>query len=157
MTWPQRVFVSQVHHLSLSPMSQPLSRVLVLVCQWWMVRSPSRCAVDCHHIPHITIRGNYMGLITWRTALQNSLNIPALKLNARSATRKRCNGPKMGITEYQGTPNLTLVLGSLGIHLIDETSAYGSFGNTASMSKNTRLTRSRIPMVVSSISSMSRQ
>src|SRR5260370_20161002 len=35
----------------------------------------------------------------------------------------------MGITEYVGSPNLTLVLGSLGNHLIDETSAYGAFGN----------------------------
>ncbi len=29
----------------------------------------------------------------------------------------------------EGTPNLTLVLGSLGTHLLDETSAYGAFGN----------------------------
>jgi len=35
----------------------------------------------------------------------------------------------MGITEYQGTPNYTIVLGSLGVHLLDETSAYGVFAS----------------------------
>ena len=73
---------------------------------------------------------SFMGLISWRTALQNSLNIPALKLNAQIGYEKTLQtAQSMGISEYQGTPNLTLVLGSLGIHLIDETSAYGSFGN----------------------------
>jgi penicillin-binding protein 1A len=75
--------------------------------------------------------GGYMGLIPWRTALQNSLNIPALKLNAQIGYENGlATAQKMGITEYQGTPNLTLVLGSLGTHLLDETSAYGSFGNS---------------------------
>ena len=74
--------------------------------------------------------GTYMGLISWRTALQNSLNIPALKLNAQIGYENTlATAQKMGITEYDGTPNLTLVLGSLGTHLIDETSAYGAFGN----------------------------
>ena len=72
----------------------------------------------------------YMGLISWRTALQNSLNIPALKLNAQIGyLNGLATAQKMGITEYEGTPNLTLVLGSLGTHLLDETSAYGAFGN----------------------------
>jgi penicillin-binding protein 1A len=35
----------------------------------------------------------------------------------------------MGITTYNGIPNYTMVLGTLGVHLLDETSAYGSFGN----------------------------
>jgi len=74
--------------------------------------------------------GGYMGLISWRTALQNSLNIPALKLNAQIGYENGlATAQKMGITEYTGTPNLTLVLGSLGTHLLDETSAYGAFGN----------------------------
>jgi len=73
---------------------------------------------------------SFMGLISWRTALQNSLNIPALKLNAQIGYEKTLQtAQNMGITEYQGSPNLTLVLGSLGIHLVDETSAYGAFGN----------------------------
>lgn len=71
-----------------------------------------------------------MGLISWRTALQNSLNIPALKLNEQIGYENTlATAQKMGITEYTGTPNLTLVLGSLGTHLLDETSAYGAFGN----------------------------
>jgi len=74
--------------------------------------------------------GSFMGLISWRTALQNSLNIPALKLNAQIGYEKTLQtAQSMGISEYQGSPNLTLVLGSLGVHLIDQTSAYGSFGN----------------------------
>jgi membrane peptidoglycan carboxypeptidase len=74
--------------------------------------------------------GGFMGLISWRTALQNSLNIPALKLNAQIGYDQTLQtAQRMGITAYQGSPNLTLVLGSLGIHLIDETSAYGAFGN----------------------------
>jgi len=81
------------------------------------------------YTPH-NYGGNYMGLITWRTALQNSLNIPALKLNAQIGYENTlATAQKMGITEYEGTPNLTLVLGSLGTHLLDETSAYGAFGN----------------------------
>jgi penicillin-binding protein 1A len=81
------------------------------------------------YTPH-NYGGGYMGLISWRTALQNSLNIPALKLNVQIGYDKTlATAEKMGITEYMGTPNLTLVLGSLGTHLLDETSAYGAFGN----------------------------
>lgn len=81
------------------------------------------------YTPH-NYGGGYMGLISWRTALQNSLNIPALKLNAQIGYENTlATAQKMGITEYTGTPNLTLVLGSLGTHLLDETSAYGAFGN----------------------------
>jgi membrane peptidoglycan carboxypeptidase len=81
------------------------------------------------YTPH-NYGGGYMGLISWRTALQNSLNIPALKLNAQIGYENTlATAQKMGITEYAGTPNLTLVLGSLGTHLLDETSAYGAFGN----------------------------
>ncbi len=102
--------------------------------------SPGQTVVDgpitfqmCCGLPAYTPQnytGTYMGLISWRTALQNSLNIPALKLNAQIGYEKTLQTAlNMGITEYQGSPNLTLVLGSLGIHLIDETSAYGAFGN----------------------------
>lgn len=73
---------------------------------------------------------SFMGLVSWRTALQNSLNIPALKMNERVGYEQALQtAQRMGITKYQGTPNLTLVLGSLGIHLLDHTSAYGAFGN----------------------------
>ncbi len=81
------------------------------------------------YTPH-DYSGSYMGMVSYRTALQNSLNIPALKLNAQIGSEQTLQtAQSMGITEYQGTPNLTLVLGSLGVHLVDETSAYGAFGN----------------------------
>jgi penicillin-binding protein 1A len=35
----------------------------------------------------------------------------------------------MGVGPYVGTPNYTMVLGTLGVHLLDETSAYGVFAN----------------------------
>jgi membrane peptidoglycan carboxypeptidase len=35
----------------------------------------------------------------------------------------------MGVTSYQGTPGYSLVLGGLGVRLLDHTSAYGTFAN----------------------------
>ncbi len=35
----------------------------------------------------------------------------------------------MGISSYEGTPNYTMVLGTLSVHLLDEVSAYGVFAN----------------------------
>jgi membrane peptidoglycan carboxypeptidase len=73
---------------------------------------------------------SYHGLISYRYALQNSFNIPAVKLLTKvgvpSALKTAQN---MGITAYNGTPNYTMVLGSLGVHLLDETAAYGTFAN----------------------------
>lgn len=70
------------------------------------------------------------GHMTIRCALQNSLNIPAVRtlqhvgIDAAMKTAK-----DMGITSYQGSPGLSLVLGGLDVHLIDHTSAYGTFAN----------------------------
>ncbi|HEX7736200.1 MAG TPA: transglycosylase domain-containing protein [Ktedonobacteraceae bacterium] len=73
---------------------------------------------------------SYHGLITYRYALQNSFNIPAVKLLTRVGVPAALStAQKMGITAYNGTPNYTMVLGSLGVHLLDETAAYGVFGN----------------------------
>ncbi len=73
----------------------------------------------------------YHGLITYRYALQNSFNIPAVKLIMKTGVDESLHTAQvMGITSYQGTPNYTLVLGSLGVHLLDETSAYGVFANS---------------------------
>ena len=73
---------------------------------------------------------SYHGLMAFRTALQNSYNVPAVKLLTRVGVQPALNTAlKMGITAYNGTPNYTMVLGSLGVHLLDETSAYGAFGN----------------------------
>ena len=72
----------------------------------------------------------YHGLITYRYALQNSFNIPAVKLVMKAGVDESLHTAQvMGITEYQGTPNYTIVLGSLGVHLLDETSAYGVFAS----------------------------
>lgn len=73
---------------------------------------------------------SYHGLITYRYALQNSFNIPAVKLLTKVGVANALNTAlKMGITTYNGIPNYTMVLGSLGVHLLDETSAYGVFAN----------------------------
>jgi penicillin-binding protein 1A len=73
---------------------------------------------------------SYHGLITYRYALQNSFNIPAVKLLTRVGVQSALNtAVKMGITTYNGIPNYTMVLGTLGVHLLDEVSAYGVFAN----------------------------
>ena len=73
---------------------------------------------------------SYHGLITYRYALQNSFNVPAVKLLMRigvdSALQTAVN---MGLSDYTGVPNYTMVLGSLSIHLLDQTSAYGAFAD----------------------------
>jgi membrane peptidoglycan carboxypeptidase len=74
--------------------------------------------------------GGFHGLIPFRYALQNSFNIPAVKLLMRVGVDDALHtAQSMGITDYVGTPNYTMVLGSLGIHLLDETAAYGVFAN----------------------------
>ena len=73
---------------------------------------------------------SYHGLISYRYALQNSFNVPAVKLLTRVGVQNALNTAlRMGITTYNGIPNYTMVLGTLGVHLLDEASAYGAFGN----------------------------
>ncbi|HLZ58937.1 MAG TPA: transglycosylase domain-containing protein [Ktedonosporobacter sp.] len=72
----------------------------------------------------------YHGLLSYRRALQNSFNIPAVKLLMQTGVDPALHTAQvMGINSYQGTPNYTMVLGSLGVHLLDETAAYGVFAN----------------------------
>ena len=72
----------------------------------------------------------YHGLISYRYALQNSFNVPAVKLLMQTGVEPSLQTAQaMGITSYTGTPNYTMVLGTLGVHLLDETSAYGVFAN----------------------------
>ena len=72
----------------------------------------------------------FHGHMTLRCALQNSLNVPAVKVlqhvGINAAMQTAYN---MGVTTYQGTPGYSLVLGGLGIRLIDHTSAMGVFAN----------------------------
>jgi penicillin-binding protein 1A len=73
---------------------------------------------------------HYHGLITYRYALQNSFNIPAVKVLTKVGVDNALHTAQvMGINSYVGTPNYTMVLGTLGVHLLDETSAFGVFAN----------------------------
>ncbi|HEY4386148.1 MAG TPA: transglycosylase domain-containing protein, partial [Ktedonobacteraceae bacterium] len=72
----------------------------------------------------------YHGLLPYRRALQNSFNIPAVKLLLQLGVPAALHTAQvMGIKDYEGTPNYTMVLGSLSVHLTDMTSAYGIFAN----------------------------
>ncbi|HEU5230244.1 MAG TPA: transglycosylase domain-containing protein [Ktedonobacteraceae bacterium] len=71
----------------------------------------------------------FHGLISYRQALQNSFNIPAVKLLMQTGVDQSLHTAQiMGIGDnYEGVPNYTMVLGSLSVHLLDMTSAYGVF------------------------------
>jgi membrane peptidoglycan carboxypeptidase len=72
----------------------------------------------------------FHGLITYRYALQNSFNIPAVKLLMTVGVDNALKmSQDMGISTYTGTPNNTMVLGSLGVHLIDHVQGYTTFAN----------------------------
>lgn len=72
----------------------------------------------------------FHGLMPYRYALQNSFNVPAVKLLTKVGVQPALHtAQEMGITTYNGTPNYTMVLGTLGIRLLDQTSAYGVFAN----------------------------
>lgn len=72
----------------------------------------------------------FHGEMTIRHALQNSLNVPAVRtLVFTGIPDSLKTAEDMGITSYTGTPGYSMVLGGLGIRLIDETSAYGVFAN----------------------------
>ncbi|HLL78531.1 MAG TPA: transglycosylase domain-containing protein [Ktedonobacteraceae bacterium] len=72
----------------------------------------------------------FHGHMTLRCALQNSLNVPGvLVLNKVGVNNALQTAENMGITTYQGTPGLSMVLGGLGIRLLDHTSAMGTFAN----------------------------
>jgi membrane peptidoglycan carboxypeptidase len=86
----------------------------------------------------------FHGVVTLRVALQNSLNVPAVRVEQYGATCGTC-GPnglwnianqamKQGITSLKSdNPNCcgwALTLGGMdqGVRLVEETSAYGAFG-----------------------------
>jgi membrane peptidoglycan carboxypeptidase len=72
----------------------------------------------------------FHGWMTYRNALQESLNIPALKVVNQVGVEKALNTAKtLGISEYVGSENMTLVLGALGIHLLDHAQGYTVFAN----------------------------
>ena len=87
----------------------------------------------CCNLPSYTPNNydmRYHGLLSARFALQNSLNVPAVKLLYKTGVDASLHTAQtMGISSYVGTPNYTMVLGTLGVHLLDITSAYGVFAN----------------------------
>lgn len=73
---------------------------------------------------------HFHGHMTLRCALQNSLNVPGvIVLNHAGVSNALQTAQNMGITSYQGTPGLSMVLGGLGIRLLDHTSAVGTFAD----------------------------
>lgn len=101
----------------------------------------------------------YHGTVTLRVALQNSLNIPAVKVEQYSATCGTCdhNGlwniadqaMKQGITSLKSdNPDCcgySLTLGGLshGVRLVEETAAYGAFGTTGKLVPPTAIVQVR--------------
>ncbi len=72
----------------------------------------------------------FHGHMTLRCALQNSLNVPAVRvLRHVGIDQAMQTAEEMGITSYQGTPGYSLVLGGLSVRLIDHTSAIGTFAD----------------------------
>src|SRR5260370_6216195 len=65
-----------------------------------------------------------------RGGVENSFNVPGVKvLYATGVNAALRTAQAMGITSYNGTPNYTMVLGTVGVHLLDMTSAFGVFAN----------------------------
>lgn len=102
--------------------------------------SPGKTVLDepvtfqmCCGLPAYTptnYSGKYGGWMSYRTALQLSLNIPSLKLiNEVGVDKTLAMIENLGITDYQGSPNMTMALGSLSMHLLDHTAAFSSFAN----------------------------
>jgi len=71
----------------------------------------------------------YHGPMTLRCALQNSLNIPAVRVLQQVGINNAVDKAKEMDLSYEGTPGLSMVLGGLSVHLLDHVSAFGSFGN----------------------------
>ena len=72
----------------------------------------------------------YHGWVTYRYALQNSFNIPAVKLLMRTGVDHALHmAQSIGLSTYTGIPNYTMVLGSLGVRLLDNTAGYSTFAN----------------------------
>jgi len=88
---------------------------------------------DEEYIPQ-NYDGKFRGWITLRSALNQSLNIPAVKviLNLAGIDDTVKLATKMGITTLNQTPSYygpALVLGGGEVHLLDMTAAYSVFAN----------------------------
>lgn len=76
--------------------------------------------------------GTHYGLITYREALDWSLNIDAVRLELSpqvGVQRDFDTAERLGLGSTNGVLNETFTLGAMGVHLLNETSAYGTFAN----------------------------
>lgn len=70
------------------------------------------------------------GLLTMRTSLQNSLNIPAVKTMYLVGERETLDFAKrFGYTTFSGNEGLSLVLGGGEVNLLEHTNAYATLAN----------------------------
>ncbi|GCE18473.1 transglycosylase domain-containing protein [Dictyobacter kobayashii] len=73
---------------------------------------------------------SYHGHVTMRCALQNSLNIPAVKTLQHVGINNALNTAKaMGIQHTKGEAGYSMVLGGLDVNLLEHTTAFGAFAN----------------------------
>lgn len=81
------------------------------------------------YIPH-NYDGKEHGLMTMRSALQGSLNIPAVKTLYLVGTNNMLEYAKrFGYTTMTGDPGLSLVLGGSEVTLLEHTDAYATLAN----------------------------
>jgi membrane peptidoglycan carboxypeptidase len=76
--------------------------------------------------------GVHHGWITYREALDWSLNIDAVRLELSPQVGVQSDyatAENVGLGATNGDLNETFTLGALGVHLLNETSAYGTFAN----------------------------
>ncbi|WP_083901179.1 penicillin-binding protein 1C [Azospirillum sp. B4] len=78
--------------------------------------------------------GGFHGLVTVREALQQSLNVPAVKVldrlgPARFLGRLREVGAQVGLPQPDAAPGLPLALGGLGLNLADLTNLYADLAD----------------------------
>lgn len=91
---------------------------------------PPNLDTSCFHPQNYD--GKFVGPVSMRNALAQSLNIPAVKtLYLAGVKDSILTGQKMGITSLNvnGNYGLSLVLGTGGVSLLELTNAYGVFAN----------------------------
>jgi membrane peptidoglycan carboxypeptidase len=78
--------------------------------------------------------GDFKGPISLRTALGNSLNVPAFKVIMATGVQDVVNtGKKMGITSLTGSYGPSLTIGGVDIKLVDMVFGYSVFANNGVM------------------------
>lgn len=88
--------------------------------------------------------GNFNGMVSMRQALANSLNIPAVKTLYMAGIHDTIDtAHRLGITTLQDENRfgLALVLGGGEVTLLDETSAFGVFGNDGKRNSVTAISK----------------